>query len=121
MSHAIPCYRPTRHPSSFLFAELATGDGLVIDTEKQYGFHGHFSSGNSLLFFGGGFRRGFAYGKTADAHPMLPIEHPVRLEDVPAAIYKALGIPADTSYVVEARPFYVTKDGKGQPIDALLA
>jgi hypothetical protein len=94
---------------------------LVIDTEKQYGFHSHFSSGNSLLFFGGGFKRGFAYGKTADAHPMLPIEHPVRLEDVHATIYKALGIAPDTSYVVEERPFYVTKDGKGQPIDALLA
>jgi hypothetical protein len=50
-----------------------------------------------------------------------PIENPLRLEDVHAAIYKALGIPADTSYVVEARPFHVTKDGKGQLIDALLA
>jgi arylsulfatase A-like enzyme len=113
--------QPAAGQEAFGFAERATGDSLIIDTEKQYGFHGHFSSGNSLLFFGGGFKRGFAYGKTADAHPMLPIEHPVRLEDVHATIYKALGIPASTSYVVEARPFYVTKDGKGQPIDALLA
>jgi hypothetical protein len=35
--------------------------------------------------------------------------------------YQALGIPAHTSYGVEARPFYVTKDGKGHPIDALVA
>jgi hypothetical protein len=35
--------------------------------------------------------------------------------------FQALDIPVDTSYVVEARPFYVTRDGKGQPIDALLA
>ena len=52
---------------------------------------------------------------------MLPIENPVRLEDVHATVYKALGIPADTSYVTEGRPFYVTKDGKGVPIDGLLA
>jgi hypothetical protein len=39
---------------------------------------------------------------------------------VHATVYKALGIPADTSYVTESRPFYVTKDGKGVPIDALL-
>ena len=51
---------------------------------------------------------------------MLPVENPVRLEDVHATVYKALGIPADTSYVTEGRPFYVTKDGKGMAIDALL-
>jgi hypothetical protein len=52
---------------------------------------------------------------------MVPIENPARLEDVHATIYKALGIAADTAYVTEGRPFYVTKDGKGRAIDALLA
>jgi len=52
---------------------------------------------------------------------MLPIEKPVRLIDVYATIYKALGIPADTYYVVEDRPFYVTNNGKGKPIEDLLA
>jgi hypothetical protein len=103
------------------FAERHTGEKLVIESEKMYGFHGHFSSGNNLLFFGGGFKNGFVYGKTADHHPMVPVENPVRLEDVHATVYKALGIPADTSYVTEGRPFYVTKDGKGVPIDGLLA
>jgi hypothetical protein len=103
------------------FAERQKGEQLVIENEKMYGFHGHFSSGNSLVFFGGGFKKGFVYGKTADAHPMLPIENSVRLEDAHATVYKALGIPADTSYVTEGRPFYATKDGKGVPIDALLA
>jgi len=103
------------------FAERHTGEDLTIDTEKMYGFHGHFSSGNNLLFFGGGFKKGFVYGKTADHHPMVPVENPVRLEDVHATVYKALGIPADTSYVTEGRPFYVTKDGKGVAIDELLA
>jgi hypothetical protein len=103
------------------FAERNTGDNLVIENEKMYGFHGHFSTGNCLAFFGGGFKQGFVYGKTADRHPMLPVENPVRLEDVHATVYKALGIPADTNYVTEGRPFYVTKDGKGVPIDGLLA
>ena len=103
------------------FAERHTGEKLIIESEKMYGFHGHFSSGNSLLFFGGGFKKGFVYGKTADMHPMLPIEKPVRLEDVHATVYRALGIPADTSYVTEGRPFYVTKDGKGVAVGELLA
>jgi hypothetical protein len=103
------------------FAERHTGEKLIIESEKMYGFHGHFSSGNSLLFFGGGFKKGLVYGKTADVHPMLPIEKPVRLEDVHATVYRALGIPADTSYVTEGRPFYVTKDGKGVAIAGLLS
>jgi hypothetical protein len=103
------------------FAEQQSGDDLVIAERKLFGFHGHFSSANALLFFGGGFKRGFVYGRTADRHPMTPVENPVTLENVHATIYKALGIPADTAYVTEGRPFYVTKDGKGEPIDALLA
>jgi hypothetical protein len=103
------------------FAEQQSGEQLIIEDRKMYGFHGHFSSGNSLLFFGGGFKPGLVYGRTADRHPMVPVENPVRLEDVHATIYKALGIPADTNYVTEGRPFFVTKDGKGKAIDALLA
>jgi hypothetical protein len=103
------------------FAEKQSGEDLVIAEQKMYGFHGHFSSANCLLFFGGGFKPGLVYGRTADRHPMIAVENPVRLEDVHATIYRALGIPADTAYVTEGRPFYVTKDGKGRPIDALLA
>ena len=103
------------------FAERHTGEQLSIDNEKMYGFHGHFSSCNAMLFFGGGFKKGFAYGKTADRHPMLAIENPVNLSDVHATIYKALGIAADTHYVTEGRPFYVTNNGKGKAIDAMFA
>jgi hypothetical protein len=103
------------------FAERNTGEELIIENEKMYGFHGHFSSCNAMVFFGGGFKRGFVYGKTADEHPLVPEENPVALTNVHATIYKALGIAADTSYVTEGRPFYVTKDGKGQAIDAWLA
>jgi hypothetical protein len=103
------------------FAEQQSGEDLVIESEKMYGFHGHFSSANTLLFFGGGFKRGLIYGRTADRHPMTPIENPVSLTDVHATIYRALGIAADTAYVTEGRPFHVTKDGKGKAIEALLA
>ncbi len=103
------------------FAERHNGSQLTIENERMYGFHGHFSSCNSLLFFGGGFKKGFVYGKTAPEHPMVPVENPVRLEDIHATIYRAMGIAPDTAYVTEERPFYVTKDGKGQAIGALLA
>jgi Protein of unknown function (DUF1501) len=103
------------------FAERNTGAGLIIDNEKMYGFHGHFSSCNCMLFFGGGFKHGYVHGKTNPEHPMLAVENPVQLIDVKATIYHALGIPANTSYVTEGRPFYVTNNGEGKPIAGLLS
>ena len=103
------------------FAEQQSGDELIIETEKMYGFHGHFSSANCMLFFGGGFKPGLVYGRTADRHPMVPIENPVTVTDVHATIYQALGIPPDTHYLTEGRPFHVTKDGRGRAVEALLA
>lgn len=103
------------------FAERHTGESLVIDNERMFGFHGHFSSTNCMLMFGGGVKRGLAYGRTADRHPMLPVENEVRLIDLYATIFKTLGIPPDWSYETEGRPFYVTNNGKGRPVDALLA
>jgi hypothetical protein len=102
------------------FAERHTGENLVIESERMYGFHGHFSSSNCVLMFGGGFKGGTVYGKTADVHPMLPIEKPVELIDIHSTIYTALGIAPDTSYLTEGRPFYVTKDGKGKSIEGLI-
>ena len=103
------------------FAERNTGENLVLDSEKMYGFHGHFSSCNCMTFFGGGFKGGYLHGKTNDEHPMLAVEKSVNLDDTRATIFKALGISADHNYVTEGRPFYVTKDGKGQAIDEMLA
>lgn len=103
------------------FAERSSGATLTLDSLKMYGFHGHFSSTNCMLFFGGGFKRGYAHGKTAGRHPMLAVENPVTLDDARATIYKALGIPANASFVTEGRPFYVTNNGKGVAVDAMLA
>ncbi len=101
-------------------AEVQSGESLTIEHEGMYGFHGHFSSCSSMVCFGGPMKRGIAYGKTADHHPMIAVENPVKLTDMHATLYKAMGIPPDTSFITEGRPFYVTKDGHGKPVKALL-
>jgi hypothetical protein len=93
----------------------------VMAEPRHYGMHRHFTAAGSLLMFGGGVKKGFVYGRTADERPCTTIENPVVMEDLHATIYRALGIPPDTSYLVERRPVFVTKDGKGQPIRELFA
>ena len=93
----------------------------VMTEPRHYGMHRHFTAAGSILMFGGGIKKGFVYGKTADERPCTTIENPVVMEDLHATIYHALGIAPDTSYVVERRPIYVTRDGVGKPITALFA
>ncbi|MBI1352847.1 MAG: DUF1501 domain-containing protein [Acidobacteria bacterium] len=81
---------------------------------KHYGMHRHFTEASSALVFGGGFRRGLAYGKTADERPCSIVEGEIGIEDLHATLYHALGIAPDDGIVIEQRPFYVTKDGKGR-------
>jgi hypothetical protein len=93
----------------------------VMSEPRHYGMHRHFTAAGSLLMFGGGIKKGFVYGKTADERPCTTIDKPMPVEDLHATIYHALGIPPDTSYVVEKRPVYVTKDGIGKPAKELFA
>jgi hypothetical protein len=93
----------------------------IMTEPKHYGMHRHFTEAGSALLFGGGMKRGFLYGKTADERPCRIIENPVTIEDLHATIYHALGIPANTAYEIEKRPFYVTKDGKGKAVEALFS
>ncbi|MBS0276695.1 MAG: DUF1501 domain-containing protein [Proteobacteria bacterium] len=83
---------------------------------KQYGMHRHFTEAGSVLLFGGGVKRGHLYGVTADERPCKVVENPVRIEDLHATIYHAMGIAPNHGQQIERRPFYVTKDGKGKPI-----
>ncbi|HEX3726326.1 MAG TPA: DUF1501 domain-containing protein [Pirellulales bacterium] len=92
----------------------------TIEELKYYGMHRHFTAAGSVLLFGGGMKRGFLYGKTADERPCKTIENRVVIEDLHATIYRALGISPKLAYEVERRPFYVTRDGVGKPIEALL-
>jgi hypothetical protein len=93
----------------------------VMTEIRHYGMHRHFTAAGSLLMFGGGIKKGFVYGKTAEERPCSTIEHPISIEDLHATIYHALGIAPDTAYVAEKRPIYVTKDGTGKPHKALFA
>jgi arylsulfatase A-like enzyme len=89
--------------------------------EKHYGMHRHFTGAGGVVLFGGGIKRGYVLGVTADERPFVSIKDPVTIPDLHATLYRAMGIPADLSYEVESRPFFVTEDGKGQPVQALFA
>lgn len=93
----------------------------VMTDPRHYGMHRHFTAAGSVVMFGGGVKKGFVYGRTADERPCTTIENPVPVEHLHATIFHALGIPPDTAYTVERRPVYVTKDGIGKPIRALFA
>ncbi|MCK0157111.1 DUF1501 domain-containing protein [Cellulophaga sp. F20128] len=88
----------------------------IIEDEKFYGMHRHFTDGCSILMWGGGIKKGLVYGKTADERPCASIENPVVIDEVHQSIYHALGIPPETQYTIEGRPFYTTPDGHGKPI-----
>jgi hypothetical protein len=83
--------------------------------------HRHFTDAGSVLLFGGGVKKGYLYGETQDERPCKSIDRAVHIEDLHATIYTALGISPETAYIVEDRPFYVTKDGLGKPINDLFA
>lgn len=88
---------------------------------KHYGLHRHFTGGTTVALFGGGVKRGFVYGKTAEERPLLAVENPVSVEDLHATIYTAMGISPQTAFEIEKRPFYATRDGHGKPVEAVFA
>jgi len=88
---------------------------------SHYGLHRHFTGGTSVAMFGGGVKKGFVYGKTADERPLMAIENPVSIEDLHATIFTAMGISPKTAYDVEKRPFFATKDGIGKAASEVFA
>jgi hypothetical protein len=92
-----------------------------IEDPKFYGMHRHFTDAGSVLLFGGGMRKGYLHGTTAEERPCRTLEKRVMIEDLHASIYHALGISPKLAYEVERRPFYVTRDGLGKPILDLFA
>jgi hypothetical protein len=93
----------------------------TVSEKKHYGLHRHFTGGTSVLMFGGGTKKGFLYGETADERPLLAIKNPVSVMDLHATIMTAMGISPKTQYLIENRPFYVTEDGKGQAVTDIFA
>lgn len=89
-----------------------------ILNKTSWGLHRHFIGASSVVMFGGGIKAGTVYGSTAEKRPCSVIENPVKLIDLHATIYQALGIPADSHVIVDKRPFYITNNGKGKAINA---
>jgi len=92
-----------------------------ITEPKFYGMHRHFTDAGCVLMYGGGVKQGHLHGQTADERPCKIVGDPIEIIDLHATIYKAMGIPADLAYTIEERPFYVTKDGLGKPVDDIFA
>jgi hypothetical protein len=101
--------------------DQATAPSDTLQEMKHYGLHRHFTGGTSVVMFGGGMKRGFVYGKTADERPLVAIDNPVSVSDLHATIFTAMGISPKTGFDVEGRPFYATEDGKGKAVSALFA
>jgi hypothetical protein len=93
----------------------------VMKEMIHYGLHRHFTGSGSVLLFGGGMKKAFLHGETADERPLLTTKNPVTIPDLHATILTAMGIAPKAAFEVEKRPFYVTEDGKGQPVMALFA
>jgi uncharacterized protein (DUF1501 family) len=93
----------------------------VMQLPMHYGMHRHFTAAGSVLLFGGGIKKGFVYGKTAEERPCTTIENPVPVENLHATMYHALGIAPDQYFLSEKRPVYVTKDGKGKAVKELFS
>ncbi|MEN9732718.1 MAG: hypothetical protein RLZ45_713 [Verrucomicrobiota bacterium] len=92
-----------------------------MESTAHYGMHRHFTDAGCVLLFGGGIRKGHLHGVTADERPCRTLKDRVVIEDLHATIYRALGISPKLAYEIEKRPFYVTRDGVGQPIQSLFA
>lgn len=92
-----------------------------LEEMKHYGLHRHFTGGTSVVMFGGGTKKGFLYGETADERPLIATKNPVSVDDMHASIFTAMGISPKTTYEIEGRPFYPTVDGKGKPVMELFA
>jgi len=91
-----------------------------VESLKHYGMHRHFTDGCSMLMWGGGIKKGHVFGETADERPFKAITKPVKIDQIHQSIYHCLGIPPETNYEIEKRPFYTTPDGDGEIIPEIL-
>lgn len=92
-----------------------------VEDPKHYGMHRHFTDAGCVLLYGGGVKKGHLHGLTADERPCKTIKDRVIIEDLHASLYRAMGISPKLAYEIEKRPFYVTRDGEGKPVESLFA
>ena len=101
--------------------DQSTAKSDTLEEPKHYGLHRHFTGGTSVVMFGGGMKRGFIHGATADERPLIAIKDPLSISDLHATIFTAMGISPKTMYEIERRPFYATQDGKGTAVKEVFA
>lgn len=101
--------------------DQTTAPSETLQEMKHYGLHRHFTGGTSVVMFGGGMKKGFVYGQTADERPLVAIKNPVPVMDLHATIFTAMGISPKTVFDIEGRPFYATEDGKGRAVKEIFA
>jgi len=92
-----------------------------VESLRHYGMHRHFTDGCSILMWGGGIKKGHVHGVTADERPFKAITEPVNIDQIHQTIYHTLGIPPETNYEIEKRPFYTTPDGEGTVLQDILS
>ena len=92
-----------------------------LQLPNHYGQHRHFTGGSTVVLFGGGVKRGFVHGRTADERPCMAIENPVSVTDLHATLFTLMGVSPKTVYEIEGRPFYATEDGTGKAVEAIIA
>jgi arylsulfatase A-like enzyme len=102
-------------------SDQASSPKDFLQLPNHYGQHRHFTGGSTVVLFGGGVKKGFVYGKTADERPCMAVENPVSVSDLHATLFTAMGISPKMVYDIENRPFYATEDGKGKPVAAVFA
>jgi arylsulfatase A-like enzyme len=102
-------------------SDQASSPKDFLQKPEHYGQHRHFTGGSSVVLFGGGVKRGFVHGRTADERPCMAVEHPVSVTDLHATLFTAMGVSPKTSFEIESRPFYATEDGKGKAVEAIFA
>lgn len=93
----------------------------VIEEMVHYGLHRHFTGAVPFVMWGGGTKQGYVHGESAPERPCIVTRDPVSLTDLHATIMTLMGISPKTVFDIERRPFYVTEDGHGKPIEALFA
>ncbi len=59
--------------------DQSTAKSDVLLEPKHYGLHRHFTGGSSVVMFGGGMKRGFLHGATADERPLITTTQPVSI------------------------------------------
>lgn len=78
----------------------------------------HWPRGFSVALAGAGIKGGRVIGKT-DFQAGEPVDRPVRIEDLGATVYKALGIDYKKNYHANGRPVAINKEG--EPVEELFA